>query len=585
MLAARRRSAEEPLTEEERTALANWHGWGAAPQVFDRPEFTAERERLRLLLGPLGYDAAARTTLNAFFTAPELVRAMWSAVERLGVNSGVALEPGCGRGSFLSLAPERFVGVGIELDPTTAEVASHLVADRHRIVAADFAKTRIRRGSVDVVIGNVPFGRYGVFDPEFNAANRLAIHDHFIVKSLAALAPGGIAVLLSSRYSLDKADPTARRAMGEQADFLGALRLPSVTHQATAGTRVVTDVLLFRGRADGAPSAHANGFLDPPIAVVGGDGLRSSAYFAAHPEQVLGEARVTSGQFGPELDIDGERVAPEVLDAAFGRVAAVVPPASAPEGSRDLDNVLVSESIVFAPVGRLERTAFGFRRFGPDGWEHHDPGRQGAELASLLELRDLARSLVELENVSEAESAPVEARRGELASRYRRYVTKYGPLNRARMNAETGRRSVPRLGGFRTDPDWPRVAALERYDESSGHAAPATLLQRRVVVPRTPKERAENPDDALSISLAERGRVDLAFVADLLSIPEAHCLEILGDRVYVDPGDHRVVIAAEYCSGNVRQKLARAGRGSDGHLLRAQRRRARRSAPPRRDCR
>ncbi|HUZ81480.1 MAG TPA: hypothetical protein VMU73_04480, partial [Gaiellaceae bacterium] len=544
---------------EERAALSAWHGWGAAPQLFDRPEFERERTRLRNLLGEVGYAAAARTTLNAHYTDDRLVEAMWSGLTAFGIEGGVVLEPGCGRGSFLSAAPASFAGVGIELDPATADIARLLVGERHRVLARDFARVRLRPESLDAVIGNVPFGQYQLYDPEFNPAVRLSIHDHFIVKSLAALAPGGVAVLLTSRYSLDRLDAIARRQMGEFADFLGAVRLPDHSHEAAAGTTVVTDVVVFRRRADGAPVHHATGFLERPEQRSLEPGRVSiSHYFSEHPEHVLGEVTITSGPFGPELAVrSAAPVGAGLADSLTALAAEQEAPTNA-HRSIDVDAVVRSEDVEVAPVGRIERTVFGFRQYGPSGWEHHEVGAQGAELERLCQLRDLASALVALEADNSSPDGVVEARRGELASEYRRYVQKLGPINRVRVNEATGRRSYPRLGGFRTDPDWPRVAALELYDDSSGKARPAALLERRVVVPAVPVTHTDSPDDALRLSMAERGRVDLSFIADLLDIDEDACLATLGERVFIDPPDAQVVTRAEYCSGNVRRKLAEA---------------------------
>ncbi|HUZ82041.1 MAG TPA: hypothetical protein VMU73_07325, partial [Gaiellaceae bacterium] len=360
---------------EDRKALSAWHGWGAAPQLFDRPEFEGERTRLRNLLGEIGYAAAARTTLNAHYTDDRLVDALWAGLHAFGIEEGVVLEPGCGRGSFLAVAPDSFAGVGIELDPATADIARLLVDDRHRVLARDFAKVRLHAGSVDAVIGNVPFGRYQLYDPEFNPGVRLSIHDHFIVKSLAALAPSGVAVLLTSRYSLDRLDAIARRQMGELADFLGAVRLPEHSHEAAAGTTVVTDVVVFRRRADGTPAHHAAGFLErPEQRSLEHGGLSVSRYFSEHPERVLGEVTITSGPFGPELAVRSNAPVGTGLADALAALAAEreVPPYVG--RSLDVEAVVRSEDVEVAPVGRIERTVFGFRQYGPGGWEHHDVG-------------------------------------------------------------------------------------------------------------------------------------------------------------------------------------------------------------------
>ena len=560
ILSSLRRSGAVP-TPGERETLRSWHGWGAAPQVFDRPEYARDRERLHSLLGEAGYAAAARTTLNAHYTDARLVAAMWEGVAALGISGGVFLEPGCGRGSFLDLASASFTGIGIELDPATADVASLLVDPRHRVLAKDFAKVRLNRESADLVIGNVPFGNYQLYDPEFNPSARLSIHDHFIVKSLAALVPGGVAVLLTSRYTLDKLDAIPRRAMSELADFLGAVRLPGTSHEAEAGTSVITDVLVFRRRETGAEPNHALGYLERPLStIIGRDTIQTSSYFAEHPEQVLGAIGTRSGPYGPDLTVTSTDEVGVGLAEALGRIASgsIAPErAPSPLPRRELDPALVvsPEDLAIAPVGRIERHVFGFRRYGPKGWENYAPGAQGAELERLLGLRDLQESLIALEGDGSSPDSVVEARRGELARDYGRYVGKYGPINRVRVHEETGRRSYPRLGGFRADPDWPRVAALELFDESSGIARAAALLERRVIVPAVPVTHADTPEDALSLSMAERGRVDVTFVADLLGIEESECLFVLGDRVFIDPSDKRVVIAAEYRSGNVRKKL------------------------------
>ena len=321
----------------------------------------------------------------------------------------------------------RFCGVGVELDPTTAEVAAALTDDRHRVIPADFGKLRLRPGTVDVVVGNVPFGDYGIFDPAFNAGLRWPIHDHFIIKSLAALAPGGVAVVLTSRYTLDKIDGLARRAMGERADFLGAVRLPSNAHEATAGTR-------RRHRRPRLPGPcrrrrrFARARLSRPARAArqGRSGaLRARAYFAEHPDQVLGEVRVGSGMYGlDDVVVESSAVPGDGLAEALGRVAALEspvlgPPVPAPFlAVRGVDHVFEQESVAEAPIGRIEQTSFGFRRYAPEGWEHHDPGKQASELARLLEIRELARSLVDLEAV-----APVGRRGGRAApARARRRV-------------------------------------------------------------------------------------------------------------------------------------------------------------------
>ena len=477
-------------TAADRSVLERWHGWGAAAQMFAGSQFAAERARLVELVGLAGFDAARRTVLNAHYTDPGIVAAMWSVVEAFGVAGGAFLEPGCGRGSFLAAAPAGFAGLGVELDPTTAAVA-RLLCPGHEVVAGDFAALELVEGSTALAIGNVPFAKLALYDRLYNQSRRLSIHDHFIVKSLAALAPGGLGLFVTSRYTLDKAASYARFEMGRYADFLGAVRLASSAHLATAGTSVVTDVVAFRRRASGDAAVHADGFVDPVVPFGDkADDVAVSAYFAAHLERVLGEMRVGSTMYRRGLVVEGD-TATASLEAALRAVAGERQrePRVTP-GAGDARSVVVGRS-GSVPVGRVERDGVGFRRFSVTGWVAHDPGKAGAELGQLLEMRDLARSLVCLEQAGESADA-TEQRRGELRRCYEGYVATFGPVNRATVSA-SGRRSYPRMGGFRSDPGFIAVAALERYDEATGTAEPASILTGRRLEARVAVEAVTEP--------------------------------------------------------------------------------------------
>jgi N12 class adenine-specific DNA methylase len=557
-----------PPTPVEREALGRWHGWGAAPQVFDRPEFAAERDELRERLGPAGFNAAARTTLNAHYTDPRTVEAIWATVDALGVSGGLALEPGCGRGSFLAAAPAGWRVLGVELDPATARVAQALADARHAVVAGDFATVRLEPGRAQAVVGNVPFGNYALFDPEHNPQRRLSIHDHFLLKATTALAPGGVAVVVTSRFSLDKLDPTARAAIGERADFLGAVRLPDTAHRAEAGTTAVTDIVVLRARPDGTSARHAAGWDDGPVEVTSWDGrplaepVRISRYFLEHPAQIVGRVDVGHGMYRVDLRVAGDGVDLDTaLAAALTRIAHTAPATvSAPPAvaARDPRALLAVETSREGPVGRIERSASGvFRRLGHVGWQPHDPRGRRDELAALIELRDTAAQVVDLEARHGVSDELLDDTRRRLRATYDAYVQRWGPVNRVKIS-DTGRRTYPRMGGFRTDPGWPRVASLEVYDEALGQAAPASILERRMVRPVEAPETADGPEDALAISLQRTGQVDPAYIAALLQTDPAEALAALGDRVYLDPARDRWVTAEEYLSGNVRAKLARA---------------------------
>jgi N12 class adenine-specific DNA methylase len=562
VVAAHRGEADASPSIAERALLDRWHGWGAAAQVFDRPEFADERQQLEELLGEAGYRAARRNTLNAHYTDPALVAAIWRTVAAAGITEGSFIEPGCGRGTFLALAPEGMRGLGVELDPTTARVADLLADRRHDVHNADFAKLSVTRGRATAAVGNVPFSEVGLFDPEFNPDRALSMHDHFCAKAAATLRPGGVAILITSRYTLDKRTPGGREFIGQFADFVGAVRLPSSAHRQEAGTSVVTDVLVLRGRAPGAPADHAPGFLEPVAELAEWQGqalfepMPVSTYFAENPSRVLGELQVTKGPFGVQMKVTGVVGGEDLAKALAPLVVGWERPneSLAPDLGPD---ALLTTDLPREQIDRIEREPNGlFRRRELEGWTRHDPGGQRTELAALIDLRDQVRDLVLLEGSTDAAEEVIEARRVDLAAAYRRYVTNYGPINRVTVNPETDRRSYPRMGGFRKDPDFARVAALEVYDEETNHASPASVLEHRVLRPAEPPDHVDNAVDALSVCLSQIGRVDQDYLARLTGQSVDQVWDELGDRVFRNPPDGRWVVAEEYLSGNVRRKLA-----------------------------
>ncbi len=298
----------QPATPEQQQVLARWSGWGAIPHIFDpaRKEWEAERAELRSLVSDEDYAAARRTTLNAHYTDAGLVQAMWEGMRELGFAGGNILEPGCGSGHFIGFAPQEMAmhWVGVELDPTTAAIATHL-HPQAVILNDSFADTVAPPDSFDAVIGNVPFGDFTLYDPVHNPQG-LSIHNHFIVKSLALTRPGGIVMVITSRWTMDSSSPEARQIIDSQADLLGALRLPVTAHEKAAGTKVVTDILVLRKRTPGDPVRSPNwrevqdlAAADPNVDIP----VNVNAYFMAHPEHVLGELGVRKVRVGPELTV------------------------------------------------------------------------------------------------------------------------------------------------------------------------------------------------------------------------------------------------------------------------------------------
>lgn len=568
-------AGQRPAGPAEQQVLARWSSWGAVPQIFDesRPEWQAEREQLRGLLDDDAYAAARRTTINAHYTDPAYVREVWDALDRLGFDGGRVLEPGVGAGTFVGMAPDTAEMTGVELDPTTAAIARAL-HPRATIRAESFAGSRWPAGHFDAVVGNVPFGEVRLHDPRDNRGGH-AMHNHFIIKSLALTRPGGVVAVLTSHFTMDARNPAARREMNSMADLIGAVRLPSGAHRRAAGTEVVTDLLILRRRDPGTQPASTRWETARPVEV-GDQVVAVNDYFRERPEHVLGEVAVGSGMYGGEsLLVRAADLAdtPRALRAALQEITAAALDRGQGFAPRPAAQ-LASEAAASVPA--LEDLWDGHLTARDDGsftvveaGVHAPlavPRSQAAELTVLLGLRDAAKALLAAEAATLEDTAEIDVLREDLRDRYADYAQRYGPINRftlrptGRVDPDSGQarqaRVVPRvMTTLRSDPFAALVTALEVFDDAAQTATPATLLTQRVVVPRTPVLGAETAADALAVSLESHGRVDLADVADLLGQDEREARAALGELVYDDPAGGRLIAAAEYLSGNVRDKL------------------------------
>ena len=571
------RGEQRAATPEEQQVLARWSGWGAVPMVFDEAhiEWSLAREQLRTLLGEQGYRAARRSTLNAHYTDPVYVREMWTALGRLGFEHGRVLEPGCGSGTFMGMAPPGAEMVGVELDPTSAAIAAALYPNA-RVRAESFADTRLPDGTFDAAIGNVPFGRLRLHDPIHNAGNH-SLHTHFILKSLALTRPGGIVALLASRYTLDTQRSDARREMSAMADLLGAVRLPSGAHKRAAGTDVVTDLLILRRRVEGS-EPHRSEWQESRPLELGGD-LHINSYFDQHPGHILGTLALGQREHGsPELDvIPHNRPVADALAEALGEITE----AASASGHMFVPDTVGDDEPSALDLPDAEPDLWdGHLSAHPDGWftrvemGRHRPRKvprpQRAELHALLDLRDNALALLDAESAtSSTETTEIQRHRVAARAAYHRYVAKYGPINRfalrstRRTDRDTGepvtqRIAPPVMRILREDPHAPLVFALESFDETTQTAAPAPLLSRRTLIARDPVRRVEEPDAALAVCIENFGEVRLDHIAELLGTTPSDARAALGELVFEDPVGHRLVPAAEYLSGNVRRKLAAA---------------------------
>src|SRR5690625_4189549 len=398
---------ERPATTDEQQVLARWSSWGAVPDVFDesKTDWTTEREQLRSLLTPDEWDAAARTTINAHYTDPMIVRQMWRAMTALGFDGGRVLEPGSGLGTFLGMAPERARMTGVELDPVTAAI-SRALYPHAEVRGESFADTRLPEASFDAAIGNVPFSDVTLHDPVHNPT-RQSMHNHFIVKSLRLTRPGGMVAALTSQYTMDAQTPGARREMAMLADLVGAVRLPAGAHRRTAGTDVVTDLLILRRREVGQPPADDLWETVTPISL-DGQAAKINAYFDHHPEHVLGTLSIRQGMYGrPTVTVDGdldrrETDLADVLDqitcAARRRNLAFTAP-TAEHQARQAAHVPSPPQLW---DGSIVATDTGFGTVVQGSVEPLDvPKSAGPELRALLGLRDGAHRLLELERSAE----------------------------------------------------------------------------------------------------------------------------------------------------------------------------------------
>lgn len=562
----------------ELDTLAGWTGWGATPELFDETDtkYVDERAELRELWDDRQWAQARRTILNAHYTHPQYVSAMWNAARSLGLTEGDVLEPGSGLGNFIAAAPNSVHMIGVELDSTTAEISRTLFPEA-TIRTESFADTPMLGDGVAGFIGNVPFSSIRPFDPQFNKAGH-SMHNAFILKALRQTKPGGISVVLSSRYTLDATSSAARREIAEYGEFLGAVRLPAKAHMETAGTEVVTDVLMFRRyRSDDVREQEPLWLQTVKVGETEqGDAIRCNAWIAEHPESVIGDLELVSGPFGRTLTVSAEDTSAHVvageLSNRLDRLVEIVPASK---------HLRIEGPVRDAPVAdqsRVDGHLIGHLGVAADGaiWAQGIDGRQelklpvkvAREVAQLVGLRDTAARLLDGE-ITGADDMALSDLREALNVKYDRYVSEYGPVSRYTEkavkpknadddSAETVKKVFDRaIRVFKNDPDYAVVAALEVYDDSTGKAQKAAVFHHRVIgaVASDELETADTPDDALWLSLDQRGMVDVEFIAEARGISVEAARSELGERVFLDPEQDKLVTAEEYLSGNVRAKL------------------------------
>ncbi len=492
------------------------------------------------------YESARASTPNAHFTSPQVIAAIWNAMQRLGLKSGAQiLEPSLGVGHFFGLMPEKILAgthrTGVELDAVTARIAKKLYPDA-AIFAKGFEETPLPDNFFDAVVGNVPFGDYAVHDPSYKRTLTRAIHDYFFAKSLDKLRPGGIMALITSRYTMDKQDDTIRSYLAERADLLGAIRLPNTAFKANAGTDVTTDILFLQKRAPGAqPAGHAwRGLstIDTP------DGeIHVNEYFARHPYMMLGKMRLEGTMYrGAEPTLTGNlspaSLAQALLSLPEGayipRDEGRGPPFPLPE---------LADTLGVKEGGFVERDGALFIRHG-HSFEHVSLGASvAARVRGMLAVRDAVRLVFNTQLEDAAEERIVEARQ-LLGQMYGSFVRRYGPLS-----------TKDNIRAFAGDPDLPLLLSLENYDAETKRATKTAIFERRTLERYRPVVHVETAAEALTVSLNETGDIHWPRMTQLTGHSPGQMQRELGSLIYRNPEGGLWETADRYLSGDVRAKL------------------------------
>ena len=542
---------QRPPNDEEKRVLVRYVGWGGLPQVFDaqNQEWQDEHQRLEQSLTPAELDSARATTLNAHYTAPVIIRAMYAALQRLGFERGRVLEPACGLGHFIGLMPEDLHGrsriTGIEIDSVTARLTKLLYPDadiRHQ----PFEESRLADDFYDVAISNIPFGDYKPFDARFKAWNFL-IHDYFFAATLAKVRPGGLVLFITSKGTFDKLDGALREFVSHQADLLGAIRLPNDAFKKNANTEVTTDIVILRKRLPGelpnGPAWKTVGQITNSV----GDTIAVNEYFVARPEMMLGEMRLEGRMYAraePTL-VANCRPLPERLAEAVALLPRNVylplrtptrrPTAEqlfpAPEHVKPNAYALVNEQVAIRDGDQL-RVVSGF------------PAHRLARIRGMIRVRDAVRRCLRSQ-LETTDDSDIETARLLLNQTYDRFAARFGPLSH-RSNTSA----------FRGDPDLPLLLSLEHYDATTARATKAGIFHERTVQRGRLPIAINTPQDGLLVTLNERGGVDLDYLAGLLRRKVSDFLPDLQGTIFLNPQTHRWETEDDYLAGNVRAKLA-----------------------------
>lgn len=538
---------QRQATAEEQEVLSRYVGWGGIPQAFDEKnaDWAKEYAELKSLLPADEYSEARASTLNAFYTSPTVIKAMYEALSNMGLSKGNVLEPSCGVGNFMGLVPESMENIkmyGVELDSVSGRIAQQLY-QKNKIAVQGFETMQFPDSFFDCVVGNVPFGNYKVPDKRYDRHNFL-IHDYFIAKSLDLVRPGGVVAVVTSSGTMDKKDSSVREYLANRADLVGAIRLPNNAFQRNANTSVVADILFLQKR-DRAAVERAE-WVDLGTTP---EGYPINQYFAQHPEMVLGEITTESTQYGKQEttvkpiegadlaqqlkaaveNIHAEITEPEITDDELDQNAEPLP---ADPNVKNFSYTNVDGQVYYRENSYMNKVDL--------------PAVTAERVLGMIALRETTQKLLDCQ-LHDGTDAEVELLRGKLKDQYKRFTAQYGLIN-----------STANKRAFRQDSSYCLLASLEILDEDKNLKRLADIFTKRTIRKPEPVTSVDTPSEALALSIGEKAKVDVPFMAELCGKTEQEVTEELAGVIFRNPVTQAWVTADEYLSGNVREKLATA---------------------------
>ena len=543
-------------TPDEQKILSRYVGWGGIPEAFDERAgaWHTEYAMLKNILTPEEYASARESTLTAFYTPPEVSTAIYKVLEQMGFQEGNLLEPSCGIGNFIGMLPKSMENAkvyGVELDTISAGIAQQLY-QKSSIAAQGFEEVNVPDSFFDGIIGNVPFGDFKVSDKRYDKYNFL-IHDYFFAKSLDKLRPGGVMALVTSKGTMDKENSNVRKYIAQRAELLGAIRLPNDTFKGNAGTEVVSDILFLQKRdrlIDIEPDwVH----LDTDE-----NGIRMNSYFVQHPEMILGEMKMVSGRFGPEATCEPFENADlsELLNEAVSNIHGEISEYEVADELEEEDNSIPADPMVRNFSYTVLDDKIYFRensRMSPVEVSATAENR----IKGMIGIRDCVRNLIELQTEDYPDSEIKQAQ-DKLNTLYDSFTKKYGLIN-SRANTSA----------FSDDSSYALLSALEVINEDGELERKADMFFKRTIKPHKPVTEVDTADEALAVSMGEKAAIDMEYMMELSGKSEEELFADLKGVIFLNPlyeygnsYEPKYLMADEYLSGNVREKLATAKRSA-----------------------